>query len=116
MANDKVHRHATAAYPVDAIFDHYWPGLSKCFAKAGLETMHDHVDVFVAPGIEVVNTQQMLEKFLLRTLQMKHVAGMMEDAERVQLVEINLGIVNETLAHVKVIACAPLSLRLGWRF
>lgn len=113
VANKVIHGDAAAANPVDPVIDHDRAGLSKGLTKAGLNAVHNYVDVFVALDIEAIDTEQVLEKLLLGALQMEQVARVMEDAEGIEFIKIDFGLIDITIGHPNSIAPPALSLPGG---
>lgn len=95
VADLEGHGKTSTTDSVDGILDYDWAGSPEWFTKAGLDTVDHDVDVLIALNVKIIHSKQVLEEFLLGTLEMEQVTGVMEDSKCVQLIKIDFRIVNK---------------------
>ena len=52
--------------------------------------MHHHIDVLITLDIKVIDPQQVFKEVLLRTFKVQQIASVMQQAEAVEFVKIDL--------------------------
>ena len=98
-ANGIAHRDTATAYFLNSVVDCEWPGITDWLPEPSGQAVHDHVDIFVALNVKVIDPQKLLKKLLLRTLEVQQVAGVMQQAEAVEFVEVNLRYMAKCIGH-----------------
>ena len=101
----EMHRYAAGADAFDGVMDRELARFADRFAKTGFESVHHHVNILVAVGVEIGDPEELLKKGLLRSFEVEEIAGMMEDAEGVEFIKINGGGMGIGFGHNKGTEC-----------
>lgn len=101
----EMHRYAAGADAFDGVMDRKLARFADRFAKAGFESVHHHVNILVAVGVEIGDPKELLEKGLLSALEVEEIAGVVQDAEGVEFIKINGGGMGIGFGHNKGTEC-----------
>ena len=101
----EMHRYAAGADAFDGVMDRELARFADRFAKTGFESVHHHVNILVAVGVEIGDPEEVLKEGLLGALKVEEIAGMMEDAEGVEFIKINGGGMGIGSGHDKRTEC-----------
>lgn len=101
----EMHRDAAGTNAFDGVMDGQLARLADRFAEAGFESVHHHVNILVAVGVEIGDPEEVLKEGLLGALKVEEIAGMMQDAEGVEFIKINGGGMGVGFGHAKGTEC-----------
>mgnify|MGYP003327805006 CR=1 FL=1 len=76
----EMHSDAAGADAFDGVMNGELARLADRFAETSFESVYHHVNILVAVGIEIGDSEEVLKEGLLGAFKVEEIAGVMEDA------------------------------------